>query len=137
MDRRADIWAFGCVLYEMLTGRRIFDGEDVTDTIAAVVKEEPVWSALPFDTPDPIRTLLERCLRKDVRRRLPNIGAARIEIEERQLVRVQGSPAHACGLRRPQIPLAVSGAPLAVGGPRPCDPDHANACSGDTHRELT
>ena len=101
-DRRSDVWAFGCVLYEMLTGRRIFDGEDVSDTIAAVLKEEPVWSALPFDTPDPIRTLLERCLRKDVRRRLPNIGAARIEIEE--AFSRSGSRAH---LSTP----AVSGGP--------------------------
>ena len=82
----------------MLTGRRIFDGEDVSDTIAAVLKEEPVWSALPFDTPDPIRTLLERCLRKDVRRRLPNIGAARIEIEE--AFSRSGSRAH---LRTPAV----------------------------------
>jgi len=101
-DRRSDVWAFGCVLYEMLTGRRPFDGEDVSDTIAAILKDEPVWGALPFDTPDPIRTLLERCLRKDVRRRLPNIGAARIEIEEASSR--SGSRAH---LNTP----AVSGGP--------------------------
>jgi len=82
VDKRTDIWAFGCVLYEALTGRRAFDGETVTDIIAAVVKNEPDWSALPPYTPAPIRTLLARCLQKDLRRRLHDIGDARLEIEE-------------------------------------------------------
>jgi Tol biopolymer transport system component len=83
VDKRADIWAFGCVLYEMLTGRRAFDGEDVTDTIAAVVSKEPDWSRLPAGTTPPaIQRLLRRCLVKDRRNRLPDIGVARLEIEE-------------------------------------------------------
>jgi len=82
IDKRVDIWAFGCVLYEMLTGTRPFGGEDVTDTLAAIVRGEPDWSALPSDTPPNIRTLLRRCLEKDRRERLPDIGAARLELKE-------------------------------------------------------
>ena len=84
VDRRADIWAFGCVLYEMLTGQRAFDGETVTDVLAAVVRAEPDWSALPASTPPSIRDLLRRCLTKDARQRLRDIGDARIAMEEAQ-----------------------------------------------------
>ncbi len=84
VDRRADIWAFGCVLYEMLTGKKLFAGETVSDTLAAVLTGEPDWKALPEDTPSPIRILLRRCLERDPQRRLPHIGAARIEIEDVQ-----------------------------------------------------
>src|SRR5437867_3815174 len=82
VDKRADIWAFGCVLYEMLTGRRAFEGEDVTDTIAAVVRGEPDWNALPSDTPEQIRLLLKRCLEKDRRARVSDIGVARFLMTE-------------------------------------------------------
>jgi Tol biopolymer transport system component len=83
VDRRADIWAFGVVLYEMLTGRALFaSGDTVTDTIAAVVTREPDWNALPAATPAHIRRLLERCLRKDIKTRLQAIGEARIAIDE-------------------------------------------------------
>ena len=82
LDRRADIWAFGCVLYEMLTGRRTFEGEDVTDTIAAVVTKEPDWSCLPAATPPSVERLLRRCLEKQVSRRLPHIGVARLELSD-------------------------------------------------------
>jgi hypothetical protein len=83
VDRRADIWAFGCILYEMLSGRRAFpQGETVSDTLARVLEREPDWQALPAATPPKIRTLLERCLRKDARRRLHDMADARIEIEE-------------------------------------------------------
>jgi hypothetical protein len=82
VDRRTDIWAFGCVLYEMLTGNAAFGGETVTDIAAAVLKNEPDWSALPAGTPSPVRALLRRCLQKDVKARLPHIGVARLEIDE-------------------------------------------------------
>ena len=82
VDKRTDIWAFGCVLYELLTGKQTFQGEDVTEILAAVVKTEPDWSRLPEATPSAIGTLLRRCLRKDRRQRLPDAGAVRIEIEE-------------------------------------------------------
>src|SRR6266404_1183215 len=82
VDKRTDIWAFGCVLFEMLTGTSAFGRETVTDTIVAVVGAEPDWNSLPADTPASIRRLLTRCLQKDARRRLHDIADARIEIED-------------------------------------------------------
>src|SRR5215472_1564195 len=82
VDRRADIWAFGCVLYEMLTGRNAFSGETISDILAGVIRAEPEWSSLPGSIPPRIRELLRRCLQKDVRHRLQAIGEARIAIEQ-------------------------------------------------------
>jgi eukaryotic-like serine/threonine-protein kinase len=82
VDRRADIWAFGCVLYEMLTGQMAFRGESVTDTLAAVIRAEPDWSRLPAGTPIRVRVLLQRCLQKDPKQRLRDIGDARISLDE-------------------------------------------------------
>jgi len=82
VDRRADIWAFGCVLYEMLTGKMAFQGESATDTLAAVIRSEPDWSRLSSSTPPRIRVLLQRCLQKDPKQRLRDIGDARIEIDD-------------------------------------------------------
>ena len=70
-DKRSDIWAFGCVLYEMLTGGRAFKGDDVSDTLVAVLRDEPDWKALPSATPANVRDILERCLEKDRKARLP------------------------------------------------------------------
>ena len=82
VDRRTDIWAFGCVLYEMLTGRPAFGGKTMTDILAAIVEREPDWQALPSATSPAIRRLLERCLEKDVKRRLRDIGDARVELDD-------------------------------------------------------
>ncbi|MEX1128972.1 MAG: protein kinase [Vicinamibacterales bacterium] len=82
VDRRADIWAFGVVLYEMLTGGRAFKGDDISDVLAAVLKTEPDWTALPAGTPPSVRRLLRRCLEKDPRKRLSAIGDARLELDD-------------------------------------------------------
>jgi hypothetical protein len=82
VDKRADIWAFGCVLYELLTGRPAFAGTNFADTLARVQGREPDWSLLPATTPTGVRRLLGRCLEKDPRRRLRDIGDARIELED-------------------------------------------------------
>jgi len=81
-DKRSDIWAFGCVFYEMLTGKRAFAGEDVSDTLAAVLRGEPDASALPADVPEHIRLLLRRCLEKDRGKRISDISTARFLITE-------------------------------------------------------
>jgi Tol biopolymer transport system component len=82
INKRTDIWAFGCVLYELLSGRRAFDGETVSDIIVRILEHEPDWQELPAGTPLKIRELLQRCLRRDQRDRLHDIADARIEIDE-------------------------------------------------------
>jgi serine/threonine protein kinase len=81
-DKRADLWAFGCVLYELLTGRRVFAGQDTSETLAAVIRDNPDWRALPNDTPPSIGRLLRRCLAKDPKGRLSDAAAARLEIDD-------------------------------------------------------
>ena len=117
VDRRADIWAFGCILYEMLTGERLFSGETATDVIGAVVHKEPDLEALSSEVPDRIRRLLERCLDKNATRRLQSIGEARIALQEwlenpeaEQVVLVEESSP---GWRR-WAPWAVAGAALLL-----------------------
>ena len=80
VDKRADIWAFGVVLYEMVTGRRAFPGDEISDVLAAVLRQDIDWSALPEDTPPRLRRLLERCLDRDVKSRLRDIGEARVAL---------------------------------------------------------
>jgi serine/threonine-protein kinase len=82
VDRRCDIWSFGAVLFEMLSGKQAFAGEDVSQTLAAVIMKEPDWEALPATTPATIHRLVRRCLNKDPKQRLRDIGDARIAIEE-------------------------------------------------------
>ena len=102
-DRRADNWSFGVMFYEMLTGRRMFGGDSISDTLAAVLKTDPDWSALPPDTPPAIRRLLRRCLERDRKQRLSHIGDARLEIDEA----LAGAP-------EAQIPSARRGIPIWV-----------------------
>ncbi|MGH9351582.1 MAG: protein kinase domain-containing protein, partial [Terriglobia bacterium] len=109
VDRRCDIWAFGCVLYETLSGKRAFEGETLSDTLAAVIRAEPDWSALPAATPAPIHRLVRRCLNKDSKQRLQAIGDARITIEE-TLTGVGADGEHSSPLQR-ALPWAT--APLA------------------------
>ena len=82
VDKRADIWAFGVVCYEMLAGQRAFKGEDISETLASVLKDTPDFRALPANTPPGLRRLLERCLERDVKNRLRDIGDARIVLDE-------------------------------------------------------
>ena len=95
VDKRADVWAFGCVLYEMLAGRRPFVGASVSDTLAEVLKGEPDWTRLPANTPPAVRRLLRRCLVKDRGRRLADIADARLELEDA----LAGSPGDGDGPR--------------------------------------
>src|SRR5688572_2703955 len=81
-DKRSDIWAFGCVLYEMLTGKRAFEGEDVSDTLAAVLRGEPDWAALPAPVPAVLRTLIRGCLEKDRRQRIAEIAVAQFVLAD-------------------------------------------------------
>src|SRR4051812_4298691 len=102
LDKRVDVWAFGCLFYEMLTARRAFAGDDVTDTLAAIVRADPDWSALPADTPPALRTLLRRCLEKDRRERLPDMGAARLELKDARLPDGR-SPLNGSGAAAPAV----------------------------------
>ncbi|HEV2350942.1 MAG TPA: protein kinase [Terriglobia bacterium] len=110
VDRRADIWAFGCVCYEMLTGKKIFEGETTSDVLAAVIRADPDWNVLPADTPPSIRHLLVRCLQKDPKQRLRDIGDARITIEET----LSGE-----GVGAGRVPALVQAGTETIGGGRP------------------
>ena len=112
VDKRADIWAFGVVLFEMLSGRRLFDGETVTDVLAAVVRQEIAWDALPPGTPASVRQLLRRCLDRDPRHRLRDIGEARVALEPGEPT----APAAAVGAEPRRISpwVAVLGGLLAT-----------------------
>jgi serine/threonine-protein kinase len=108
-DKRADIWAFGVVLWEMIAGRQLFEGETISDTLASVLKTDPDWSALPRETPPRIRTLVRRCLERDPKRRLRDIGEARILLEEVIAGRGDETPAAAA-----PAPVASARVPIAA-----------------------
>src|SRR5262249_27468848 len=118
VDRRADIWAFGVVLFELLTGRRAFEGDDVSITLASVLKEEVKWDALPPDLPPPIRRVLRRCLEKDPKKRLSSMGDARLELDEQEPASAARASAAEGSPRRtravPRALLVVAGLWLAT-----------------------
>ena len=115
VDRRTDVWAFGCVLYELLSARRAFPGPSRSDALAAVLEREPDWEALPPSTPPSIRKLLRRSLEKDKARRLHDIGDARLEIEEAQVELSSGAgPAAVSGAHRRPTALLWAGGLLAA-----------------------
>ena len=114
VDRRADIWAFGVVLLEMLTGRSIYTGETVSETLAAVILKEPDISGLPADTPQPIRRLIKRCLDKDPKRRLQAIGEARLMIEEAGTPEAVTTPVPSPVAGRNGVPVWAAALPVVV-----------------------
>ena len=117
VDRRADIWAFGVVLFEMLTGRQMFAGETVSDTIARILERQPDWGGLPTRTPARVRELLRRCLEKDAKQRLRDMGDARLELEAALAALASGkdeSPQASAGHPPAWWPAAAAVALLAV-----------------------
>jgi eukaryotic-like serine/threonine-protein kinase len=118
-DKRSDVWGFGCVLYEMLAGKRAFHGEDVSDTLAAILRGEPDWTALSADVPPPIRTLLMGCLAKDRRHRVADLSAALFVISyHSQLASPQqpAAPARRVPLWRKAMPVAAAATVAVAAG---------------------
>jgi serine/threonine protein kinase/Tol biopolymer transport system component len=146
VDKRTDIWAFGCVLYEMLTGVVAFPGETVSDTIVAILEREPDWAALPATTPPMVARLLKRGLEKDPKRRLRDIADARAELDDV----LEGGKAPAIGVGRPTVVSAHSkwsrwaaiiliaiASALAGWGVRRVNPPPDNPLSNATFTRLT
>ena len=109
VDKRADIWAFGCILYECLTGKRAFEGETVTETLAAILKGEPEWNALPSTTPPNIRFLIRRCLEREMSRRFQSAADAQIVAEEARSISQPAVPT-----KRPGLGWAVASILLLI-----------------------
>jgi serine/threonine-protein kinase len=119
VDKRADVWAFGCVLFEMLTGARAFDGEDVAETIGAVIHKEPAWTKLPAATPSSVRPVLQRCLEKDPRNRMRDIADVRLALDgafdAAAPAPVVAAPVSRAGNLRWLILGAIAGAAITTG----------------------
>jgi serine/threonine protein kinase/Tol biopolymer transport system component len=118
VDKRTDIWAFGCVFFEMLTGQRTFEGDDVSDTLAAVLRAEPEWNRLPSDVLPQVRLLLQRCLEKDRSKRISDISVARFLVTEPIALPTQSRAESVAAARRPlwrrAVPAIASGMIAAV-----------------------
>jgi Tol biopolymer transport system component len=144
VDKRSDVWAFGCVLYEMLTGRVTFPGDTVSDSIAKILEREPDWSALPAATPASIRRLLLRCLAKDPKQRLRDIGDVRLEIDAIDEV-LPGATATSVPLARaksramwvPWVAFAVLGAAVVAWEARRSATTDDNPFAGATFSRVT
>jgi serine/threonine-protein kinase len=118
-DKRSDVWAFGCVLYEMLTGRRAFDGDDMSDMLASVLKTDPDWTALPAGVPLAIRSLIQRCLAKDRRQRIADLSVASFVLTESAVTSSASSvqttaPTSNLSWRTRALPLAAAALVTAV-----------------------
>jgi Tol biopolymer transport system component len=116
VDKRTDVWAFGCVLYEMLTGRRAFPGKTISDHLAAILERDPDWTQLPDSTPPGVHRLLRRCLQKEVRNRLHDIADARIEINDISDPTTVPAPMHTAGWRPWAASIVVLLAGVLIGG---------------------
>src|SRR5258706_3849479 len=114
VDKRTDIWAFGCVLYESLTGQQVFGGGTISDSVAKILQREPDWQTLPDRTPANIRLLLKRCLQKDPKSRLRDIGDARLEIDAPAHVSIVAPPQSRNGERAVLLSLVALLAAVAV-----------------------
>src|SRR5262249_24758262 len=108
-DKRSDVWAFGCVLFEMLTGARAFGGEDVSDTLAAVLRAEPDWTAVPADVPRSVRVLLRHCLEKNRTSRIADMAVARFLLAHGATLEREGTVAAAPTVTKPRWLRALPG----------------------------
>ena len=128
VDTRGDIWAFGVVLFEMLTGQRAFQGEEISDVLAAVLRQDIAWTELPVETPARLRWLLTRCLDRDPKQRLRDIGEARVAIE--RLIAGAPDDSHAIVNRGPP-PLWRRAVPWATAASAPIDAGYLRDLDGN------
>jgi serine/threonine-protein kinase len=141
-DTRTDVWAFGCVLYEMLTGRPAFPGRSVSEVVAAVLRDDPDWNALPPAVPQNIARLLRRCLRRDPRLRLQHVGDARLDLIEEDVPAINAVAAgHSVVIRNAAIAIAIAvvalGAYVALRSPRTGPPNRSARLSLELPARLT
>jgi serine/threonine protein kinase len=143
LDTRTDIWSFGCVLYEMLSGRRTFPGDSVAETLGSVLGREPDWSALPASMPEAVRSLLRRCLAKDPKQRMHHIADARVELDHilsapvGSLERSASRPLRAVGIAAVATLIVIGGYVAFKSGLNVSSNDRANRTLELTERQIT